>query len=100
MVFTNPTGEVSPAIQGWYTDSPIDVDPQTGMQVIARRIRASIHFSDLTIGDPTEIAGIWRVRFTNSDGELVDGAIESPRRNRTLGMLAFVVKPIEVLGAA
>jgi len=96
MTFTSPSGTSEP-IKAFYVDAPLDVDPESGMPIRARRIRAHVHLSALTIGTPVDVLGYWKVSFVNNVGQIVDGVIESPDADRTLNQLSFTVKINEVI---
>jgi hypothetical protein len=96
VTITNPSG-VSQTVEGSYIDAPMDVDPETGGFIRARRIAVHIHADDLTIGSPVTVQGYWQASFVNNAGETVSGVIERPDYDRTLGSLTFVVKAKKVV---
>mgnify|MGYP006280772059 CR=1 FL=1 len=93
---TNPSGQ-SQAVKLFYIDAPLDIDPQSGLPIRARRIAGHIHRADLTIGYPDKVAGDWRITFVNNSGDTINGVIQQPDPDHTLGMLSFVVKIVEVV---
>lgn len=92
LTLTNPVTSETQTVTGFYVDAPLDVDPQSGLPIRARRIAAHVHLSELTIGSPVTVDGYWEVQFENNAGETVHGVIESPDPDRTLNMLSFVIK--------
>jgi hypothetical protein len=97
MTITNPATGEQQTVKGFYIDVPLDINPQSGLPVHARRIACSIHLADLTIGNPAEVAGDWRNSFVNNVGETVSGVMETLDLDRTLGMLTFTVKLLTVV---
>jgi hypothetical protein len=99
MTFTAPAaaGGQSQTVEGFYADTNLDIDPTSGLPIKARKIAAHVHYADLTIGTPSEVAGDWKVNFTNNTGDAIVGIVESPILDRTLGMMTFTVKLLKVL---
>jgi len=95
--FTNPATGQTQTAEMFYIDAPLDINPQTGMPIRARKIGCHVHLADITIGNPVEVAGDWRVSFVNNTGETVAGVMETLDLDRTLGMLTFSVKPVKVI---
>jgi hypothetical protein len=97
ITFTHPATGEQQVVEGFNIDVPLDINPQSGMPIRARKIAAQIHASDLTIGNPVTVAGEWRVSFISNNGEAIDGLLETPDYDRTLDMLSFRVKLVKVL---
>ncbi|MBE3065024.1 MAG: hypothetical protein IMZ69_08405, partial [Spirochaetes bacterium] len=97
--FTAPVGSgiAEQTAEIFYADINLDIDVQTGLPVRARKIAAHVHHADLALGTPVEVAGDWKVAFTNNVGGAILGIVESPILDRTLGQMTFVVKLLKVL---
>ena len=96
ITLTSPAGAIQ-TVEAFSIDVNLDVDLQSGLPIQGRKIAASVHLSDLTIGDPTD-GGLWRASIANSLGQTVTGIIESPDADRTLGMITFVIKLVRAVG--
>jgi len=99
VVFTSPTG-VEYSVHGFFIDVNFDIDPQTGLPVVALRVAFSVSRYDKNGVDqfptenPADTAGIWRCRFTNSVGEAATWIVENPAHDRTLGNITMQLKKL------
>ena len=96
LTITAPDGEMQ-FVEGFYIDSPLDIDPETGMPIRSRRIAAHVHLSDMTIGNPATVSGTWKVAFVNNSDASVYGVMEDIAPDGTLDMLSFTIKVITVI---
>jgi hypothetical protein len=98
-IFISPTGVEYPA-QGFFIDVNFDIDPQTGLPVVARRVAFSVSRYDKNGVDqfptetPADTPGTWRCRFTNSVGEAATWIVENPAHDRTLGNITMQLKKL------
>jgi len=97
VVFTSPAG-VEYSTRGFFIDVSLDINPATGLPMVARKSAFSFsrYTSDNTDLFPTEnpadTAGTWKATFSNSLGESQEWAIESVMPDRTLGMYTVLLK--------
>ena len=97
VVIVSPTS-VSYSTRGFFVDVSLDINPATGLPIVARK--AAFSFSrynedgvDLfPTENPVETSGIWRATFANSLGESNEWIVESPMADRTLGMYTVILK--------
>jgi hypothetical protein len=98
-VFTSPAG-VEYSVRGFFIDVNFDIDPTTGLPIVAHRVAFSVSRYDADGVDqfpganPADTAGIWRCRFTNSVGESSTWIVENPAHDRTLGHITMQLKKL------
>jgi len=98
-VFTSPTG-VEYSVNGFFIDVNFDVDPQTGLPIVARRVAFTVSLNDkdgvaqFPTENPADTAGIWRCQFVNGVGEDNNWLVEGPAQDRTLGYINMTLKKV------
>jgi len=98
-VFTSPAGVEYP-VYGFFIDVNFDIDPQTGLPVVARRVAFSVSRYDkdgvdqFPDANPADTAGTWRCRFTNSVGDESTWIVEGLAHDRTLGHITMMLKKL------
>lgn len=98
-IFTSPTG-VEYSVRGFFIDVNFDIDPQTGLPVVARRVAFSVSRYDEDGADqfpganPADTAGTWRCRFANSVDAAETWIVDSPAHDRTLGHITMQLKKL------
>jgi len=98
-VFTSPAGVEYP-VRGFFIDVNFDIDPQTGLPVVARRVAFSISRYDkdgvdqFAGANPADTAGTWRCRFANSVDAAETWIVDKPAHDRTLGHITMQLKKL------
>ena len=98
VVFTSPTGVSIPA-RWFFIDVNIDIDPSTGLPMIARKCAGTVSFylSDgvtlqFPAQNPVDTSGIWKATFSNSLGQSVEYLVENQIADRTLCTMTMTLK--------
>lgn len=93
MIFTDPANPGTPqTIKGFYNDTSLAVNPETGLPVIGSKVAISFHQSDLTIWDGLADLQRWKVEFTNGVGQDIIAELFNIIPDRSLGDVLCMCK--------
>ena len=93
MTFTDPANPGTPKIiKGFYNDTSLAVNPETGLPVIGSKVAISFHQSDLTIWDGLTDLQRWKVEFTNGAGQDIIAELYNIIPDRSLGDVLCMCK--------
>ncbi len=90
---TVPTPQVK-TIQGFYNDTSLNINPETGFPMIGSKLAVSFHQSDLTIWDGIASLQRWKIELVNGAGQTVLSEIESVAPDRSFGDILVLCKII------
>lgn len=103
--FTVPVILLSPTGNEYYTrcffiDVSNDINPQTGMMVVGRRVAISVSLYDtdgnlVLTENPADTKGNWKATLTNNVGEEITYLVNDPMIDRTLGSITMTLKRLK-----
>jgi len=79
-------------IQVFSPDIGLDINPDTGLALVGRRISASFRIDDIALSDIPNA----KIKFTSFDEE-IEGVLKNPMYDRSLGFVTASVRLIQVL---
>jgi hypothetical protein len=99
VVFTTPSGVEMDPVTWFFIDVNLDINPSTGMPVVARKVAGSVSLyapdgvtSQFPLGNPVETAGKWKLKFTNGVESEKEYFINKPIYDRTTGMITMTAE--------
>ncbi len=99
VVFTTPAGIVMDPVTWFFIDVNLDINPTTGMPMIARKVAGSVSLyapdgetSQFPDGNPADTKGKWKAKFTNGIGQEKEYLVSNPIFDRTTGMITMTLE--------
>ena len=98
VVLLSPTGNEY-STRCFFIDVSNDINPQTGMMVVGRRVAISVSLYDengalLLTENPAETAGTWKATVTYN-GATETRLVTDPMIDRTLGSITMTLKRLK-----
>ena len=99
VVFTTPAGIVMEPVTWFFIDVNLDINPTTGMPMIARKVAGSVSLyapdgetNQFPDGNPADTKGKWKAKFTNGIGAEKEYLVSNPIFDRTTGMITMTLE--------
>ena len=99
VVLTSPTG-VEYSTRCFFVDVSNDINPQTGLMVVSRRVAITVSLYDtdgvlVLTENPADTKGNWKATLTNIVGEEGTYLVNDPMIDRTLGSITMTLKRLK-----
>jgi len=100
VVFTSPVGNVYP-VRGFFIDTNLEINPQTGLPVIARHTAITVSLFDVdgvrqfVSENPADTAGVWKASFVNVMASSETFIVTDPMIDRTIGQITMTLKVLK-----
>lgn len=100
VVFTSPIGNVY-TVRGFFIDTNLEINPQTGLPIIARHTAMTVSLFDVNgvlqfvSENPADTKGVWKVSFANVVGVSETFIVTDPMIDRTIGSVTMTLKVLK-----